>query len=465
MAVHVTDSVIFRDFYSTDQMRAVFDDKQLVACWLEVEAALARAQAKLGIIPESAAEEISAQARVEAIDLEALGRGTRLVGYPILPLIRQLAALCGDEAGRYVHWGATTQDIMDSANVLQLRQALTIVSEELESLTGELSALAEKYRDTPMAGRTHGQHALPITFGFKVAIWVDELKRHQERLEQCRPRLLRCQFGGAAGTLASLGQDGWRVHQLLAEELGLYPANIAWFSARDSFGEFISLCGLITATLGKMAHEIATLQKNEFGEVAEPFKSGKGSSSTMPQKRNPIQCEAVTGIAQLVSQQVPVMLAAMRPEHERAMGEWHSEWDVIPHVCQLTGAALKHSLEIFRGLIVYPEVMRRNLNLTNGQIVAEAIMMRLGEVLGRQQAHELVYEACERSQVENIALYSILSANPEVTNVLADEDLQQLLEPTNYVGQAPFFVDKVIGNHQAHQPALEEQLREIARRA
>jgi 3-carboxy-cis,cis-muconate cycloisomerase len=184
----------------------------------------------------------------------------------------------------------------------------------------------------------------------------------------------------------------------------------------------------------------------------------------MPQKRNPILSEAVTGIAQLVSQQVPVMLAAMRPEHERAMGEWHSEWDVIPHVCQLTAAALKHSIEIFKGLIVYPEVMRRNLDLTNGQIVAEAIMMRLGEVLGRQQAHDLVYDACERSQAENIALYSILRANPEVTNVLADEELQQLLEPTNYVGQAPFFVDQVIGDRQGHQPAVEEQLLETSRR-
>ncbi len=446
MPVHVTDSVIFRDFYSTGQMRAIFDDGHLVQCWLDVEAALARAQAKLNIIPESAAQEINRQAQAAAIDIKALGQGTNLVGYPILPLVRQLAGLCGGEAGRYVHWGATTQDIMDTSNVLQLREALTIISKDLAALIITLSHLAQVHRDTPMAGRTHGQHALPITFGFKIAVWIDELRRHQERFAQCRPRLLRCQFGGAAGTLASLNGDGWQVHQALATELDLSPAPIAWFTARDSFAEFVNLCGLLTATLGKMAHEVASLQKNEFGEVEEPFESGKGSSSTMPQKRNPILCEAVTGISQLVCQHVPTMLTAMKPQHERAMGEWHIEWDVVPHVCQLTGAALSHSLEIFDGLIVYPEAMKRNLGITKGQIVAEAVMMRLGEEIGRQRAHDLVYEACERSIEENTALYSLLATNTEIAAIIADEELQQLLEPTNYVGLAPFFVDQVIAN-------------------
>jgi 3-carboxy-cis,cis-muconate cycloisomerase len=458
MSVHVTDSVIFRDFYSTGQMRAVFDDGHLVDCWLTVEAALARAQAKLGIIPEWAAQEINRQAKSEAIDLKALGQGTSLVGYPILPLVRQLSSLCEGEAGRYVHWGATTQDIMDTANVLQLRQAMDIIGRDLDALISTLAGLAKDHRDTPMAGRTHGQHALPITFGFKVAVWVDELRRHQERFGQCRPRLLRCQFGGAAGTLASLDQDGWQVHQALAEELDLSPAPIAWFTARDTFAEFVSLCGLLTATLGKMAHEVAMLQKNEFGEVAEPFESGKGSSSTMPQKRNPILCEAVIGIAQITSQQVPTMLTAMKPEHERAMGEWHAEWDVLPHACQLTGAALAHSLEIFGDLRLFPEAMKRNLGLTDGQIVAEAIMMRLGERIGRQRAHDLVYEACERSIAENASLYTILKASPEISDVLAVEEVRRLLEPTNYVGLAPFFVDQIISNHDVFYPVADDNL-------
>jgi 3-carboxy-cis,cis-muconate cycloisomerase len=446
MPVHVTDSAIFRDFYSTAQMRAIFDDEHLVQCWLDVEAALARAQAKLDIIPESAAQEISRKVSANAIDFEDLRRETNLVGYPILPLVRQLAGLCSNEAGRYVHWGATTQDIMDTANVLQLREAMSIITQDLSDLINVLCSLAEKHRDTPMAGRTHGQHALPITFGFKIAVWIDELMRHQERLTQCQPRLLRCQFGGAAGTLASLNGQGWRVHQALAKELDLIPATIAWHSARDTFAEFVALCGQLCSTLGKMAHEIAMMQKNEFGEVEEPFESGKGSSSTMPQKRNPILCEAVIGIAQVVSQQVPTMLTSMKPEHERAMGEWHAEWDVLPHVCQLIGVALQQSLEIFNGIVVYPDAMLRNLQRTNGQIVAEAVMMRLGEFVGRQQAHDLVYEACELSIDEGRSLYSILANDPEIIDVLSPNELQKLLEPAYYVGLAPFFVDQVVQN-------------------
>jgi 3-carboxy-cis,cis-muconate cycloisomerase len=450
MPVHVTDSEIYRDIYSTAEMRAIFEDRQLVQFWLDVEAALAEAEAAAGVIPQAAAGEICRRARAEDIDLERLRTGTNLVGYPILPLVRQLAALCGEEAGRYVHWGATTQDIMDTANVLQLRAALAIIGRDLAALVAALAVLAARYRNAPMAGRTHGQHALPITFGFKVAVWIDELQRHEQRFAQCRPRLLRCEFGGAAGTLASLGNDGWRVHQLLAEQLDLAPAAIAWHSARDGFAEFAGLCALLTATLGKMAHEIATLQRTEVGEVEEPFVSGKGSSSTMPQKRNPILCEAISGIALLVAGQAASMLGAMRPEHERAMGEWHAEWDILPHTCQLTAAALAHSLAVFSQLVVWPEAMARNLAMTNGQIVAEAVMMRLGETLGRQVAHDLVYAACERAVAEGALLVDILAAEAEVTAVLSLDELRQALSPANYVGLAPYFVDQVLGKAAAN---------------
>lgn len=445
MPSHLVDSLIFRDFYSTDEMRAIFDDAHLVQCWLDVEAALARAQARLHIIPQVAAEEITKQAKADGIDYDKLRAGTNLVGYPILPLVRQLAARCAGDAGRYVHWGATTQDIMDTGNVLQLRSALNLIEPAITQLLTALTKIAQTHRNTVMAGRTHGQHALPITFGFKVAVWIDELQRHAERFTQCRPRLLRCSFNGAAGTLASLGENGWSVHQGLAAELGLAPAAIAWHTARDSFGEFVSLCGLLTATLGKMAREVAVLQQNEFGEVEEPFVHGKGSSSTMPQKRNPILCEAVIGIAQLVRQHVPSMLSAMQPEHERAMGEWHVEWDLLPHVCQLTGAALQHSIAIFDGLVVHPEKMRQNLDLTNGQIVAEAVMMHLGQFIGRQQAHDVVYDACAKALTENRSLYSVLSAMPEITSAVSDEQLRQMLDPANYTGQTSLFIDNVIG--------------------
>jgi 3-carboxy-cis,cis-muconate cycloisomerase len=446
MPVHVTDSRIFRDLYGTPEMRAIFDDAHLVKRWLQVEAALARAQAGLGFIPEAAAEEISRQASAEAIDFDALREGTDLVGYPILPLVRQLAALCEADAGRYVHWGATTQDIMDTANVLQLREALALLEQDLETLIQLLVRQAQQHRNTVMAGRTHGQHALPVTFGFKLAVWVDELRRHAERLEQLRPRLLRCQFAGAAGTLASLGEDGWAVHQALAAELALAPAPISWHTARDGFGESVAFCGLLTATLGKMANEVATLQGTEFSEVEEPFVPGKGSSSTMPQKRNPIQCEAVIGIARLVAQKVPTMLAAMMPEHERAMGEWHVEWDLIPHTYVLTAAALRHSLAIFDGLVVDADAMRRNLDRTEGLILAEAVMMRLAEHIGRQRAHDLVYEACLLASQTGGSLSSSLLKLPEIAAVLSEAEIDDLLDPTNYVGLAPRFVDAITTN-------------------
>ncbi|MBX3009884.1 MAG: adenylosuccinate lyase family protein [Caldilineaceae bacterium] len=445
MPSQLVDSLIFRDFYSTDAMRSIFDDRYLAQCWCDVEAALARAQAKLGIVPQSAAAEITRQAQAAELDYDKLRAGTNLVGYPILPLVRQLAARCTGEAGRYVHWGATTQDIMDTGNVLQLRAALTLIEQDVAQLITGLAKLAVAHRDTVMAGRTHGQHALPVTFGFKVAVWVDELQRHAERLAQSRPRLLRCSFNGAAGTLASLGDQGWAVHQGLAAELDLAPAAIAWHTARDSFAEFVALCGLLTATLGKMAREVAVLQQNEFGELEEPFVHGKGSSSTMPQKRNPILCEAVIGIAQLTRQHVPSMLSAMQPEHERAMGEWHVEWDLLPHVSQLTAAALQHSLAIFDGLVVHPMKMRQNLDLTNGQIVAEAVMMHLGQFIGRQQAHDVVYDACVTAVAEGRSLYSVLAALPEITAVVPDAALRRMLDPANYTGQASLFIDNVVG--------------------
>jgi len=438
------DPLIFHDMYTTPEMRAIFETRKQVQYWLDVEAALARAQARLGLIPTSAAEEISRQARAEAIDMEKLRSGTQLVGYPILPLIQQLADLCEGEASDYVHWGATTQDIMDTAVVLQLRDALEYLTRDLDTLINILCSLAQRHRRTVMAGRTHGQHALPITFGFKVAVWIDELRRHSERFEQCRPRLLCCQLGGAVGTLASLGSDGWKVHQALAEELRLNPAPIAWHTARDSLCEFVALCSMLSATLGKMANEVASLQKTEVAEVSEAFVPGKGSSSTMPQKRNPILCEIVVGLARLMTQPISTMLAAMMPEHERAMGEWHIEWAAIPQTCCFTAAALYHSIAIFDDLTVSPEAMQKNLALTHGNIMAESIQMRLATRIGRHRAYELMYEACLRADQSGRSLRAILLEMPEVRSILSESELEYLLEPANYIGLAVEMTDKIV---------------------
>lgn len=430
--------------YATPEMCAIFDPRQQVQYWLDVEAALARAQARLGIIPAGAAEEINRRARAEAIDMEKLRDGTRLVGYPILPLIQQLAALCEGEAGGYVHWGATTQDIMDTAVVLQLRDALHYLTRDLNALIDILCALAQRHSRTVMAGRTHGQHALPITFGFKVAVWIDELRRHSERFAACRSRLLRCQLGGAAGTLASLGSDGWKVHQALAEELQLDPAPITWHTARDNLCEFVALCSMLSATLGKMANEVASLQKTEVAEVSEAFVPGKGSSSTMPQKRNPILCEMVVGLARLMTQPVATMLAAMMPEHERAMGEWHIEWAAIPQTCCFTAAALHHSLAIFDGLTVSAEAMQKNLALTQGHIVAEAVQMRLATHIGRHRAHDLMYKACLITDQNGQSLRSVLLEMPEVRSILSESELDRLLDPANYIGLAVEMTDNIV---------------------
>lgn len=424
-------------------MRAVFDDRSLVQYWLDVEAALARAQARVGLVPPDAAVAITTAARVDSIDLEALRRGTNLVGYPILPLVRQLSSLCDETTAGYIHWGATTQDIMDTACILQLRKANCLLRDDLTHLIDRLFVMAQCYRDTPMAGRTHGQHALPITFGYKIAVWVDELKRHLQRFNEAGPRLFRVQFGGAAGTLASLGTKGLAVHHALAEELDLAPATISWHGARDTIAEFVCVCGLLGASLGKIANEVANLQRTEIAEVEEAFEPGKGGSSTMPQKRNPNLSENVVGLARLVMQQVPGMLSAMVAGHERAMGEWHIEWRVVPETCLLTSAALVHTRTIFDGLVVHERAMARNLDMTNGQITSEAVMMKLAEHVGRQRAHDLLYEMCVQSQKTGASLRSVISENSEVAAILSEFEVEALLDPGNYTGLAGDFVDRV----------------------
>ena len=284
----VFDSALFRDMFGTTEMRAVFSDEALVGRYLETEAALARAQARAGVVPQSAAAAISAAAQAVVINFDKLRQETEIVGYPILPLVHQLSEAAG-EAGRYVHWGATTQDIMDTANVLQIRSALGIVARDLGEVRDRLADLARKYRDTPMAGRTHLQQALPITFGYKAAVWLSSIDRHIERVEQALPRILVGQFAGAAGTLASIGKGGLEMQKFFCEELGLRQPATTWHVARDGFAEAVTLLGLITGTLGKIATDIMMMSATEFGEVSEPFVPGRGASSTMPQKQSDIQ--------------------------------------------------------------------------------------------------------------------------------------------------------------------------------
>jgi 3-carboxy-cis,cis-muconate cycloisomerase len=439
------DSTLFRDFFGTPAMRAVFSDEALVGRYLEVEAALARVQAKLGIIPEQAAREIAAKARTEAIDVARLKTETERVGYPILPLVRQIAERCADGLGEYAHWGATTQDIMDCAVVLQVRDALAIVQADLIAVADALAKLAGSHRDTAMVGRTHLQHALPITFGYKAAVWLAAIDRHRERLSELRPRALVAEFGGAAGTLASLGDKGLEVRQGLARELDLDEPIITWHVMRDGLAEAVTFLGLVTGTLGKIAFDIMLMMQNEVAETFEPFAPGRGSSSTMPQKRNPISCELILAAAKGVRQQVGLMLDAMVQDHERATGPWHAEWLAIPESFLLTASALHQARFLLEGLEVDKDRMYANLGLTGGLIVAEAVMMALAPKLGRQRAHDIVYDACRQSLDEKVPFLDILKAERDITAHLSDADLAALVDPANYTGLAGEMVDQVLG--------------------
>ena len=443
MATTVLDSILFRDAFGTPRMRAIFSDHSLIARYIEVEVALARAEARCGVIPAEAAEEIAARSKVEALDFDLLRQETDIVGYPILPLVHQQAKMCG-EAGRYLHWGATTQDIMDSAVALQVRDGLALIEEDITALRDILAKLAQRYRDTPMAGRTHLQQALPITFGYKVAIWLAMFDRHAERLEQLKPRVLVGQFAGAAGTLASLGDRGLDVQQAMMEELGLGVPVATWHVARDGLAETINLLGLITGSLGKIAYDVMLMASTEFGELYEPFVPGRGASSTMPQKRNPISSELMLAAAKAVRQDAGLMLDAMIQDFERATGPWHAEWIALPQSFVLTAGALHQAKFMLDGLIVDEARMRRNLDVSNGLIVAEAVMMGLAPQIGRQQAHDVVYAACRTVNEQGGTLAEVLAAEPEVTRHLDRAAIERLTDPANYLGAAPAMVDRVL---------------------
>ena len=444
MSVAPIDSGVYGGLFTTPAMRAVFSDEARLQRMLDVEAALARAQAKLGLIPAEAAEEITAKADISRFDLAAIGRGTELVGYPIVPLIKALSQACVGDAGRWVHWGATTQDIIDTALVLQLRDGLELIRQDLAGIEAALVDLARRYRDTPMAGRTHAQHALPITFGFKCALWLAPLQRHSDRLARISREIAVVQFGGAVGTLASLGADGIRVMEALAAELGLGTPPIAWHVGRDGLAEVAGFLGLLTGSLGKIATDTALLMQAEIGEVAEPYEEGRGGSSTMPQKRNPIACEFILACASNVRQLVPVMLDAMVQDHERATGPWHAEWIALPQAFALAAGALHHARAMLAGLVVDPARMRRNLDTTRGMISAEAVMMALAPHVGRDHAHHLVAAACQRALAHDCHLLEELQADAAITAHLPPQRLVELLDPGNYTGLAAEFVDRVL---------------------
>lgn len=439
----VVDSILFRDAFGTAAMRDIFSDRALIQRYIDVEIALAKAEARVGVIPQPAADVIARESRLDRIDFDHMRHETDVVGYPILPLVHQMVEMCG-EAGRYVHWGATTQDIMDSAVALQVRDALAMVATDIRTLRGILADLAVKHRDTPMAGRTHLQQALPVTFGYKVAIWLAMFDRHQQRVAELMPRVAVVGFGGAAGTLASLGDKGLAVQEELAKELGLGVPATTWHVARDGFAEAVNLLALVTGSLGKIALDIMIMASTEFGEVYEPFVKGRGASSTMPQKRNPISSELMLAAAKAVRQHAGLMMDAMIQDFERATGPWHAEWIAIPESFILSSGALHQAKFALGGLIVDTDAMQRNLGLSRGLIVAEAVMMGMAPFIGRQQAHDIVYDACRTVNEKGGTLAEALAALPTVTRHFDRAAIDRLTNPANYLGLAPVMVDRAI---------------------
>lgn len=447
MPVNFADSPVFGTLYGSDAMRAIFDDRAFLQRMLDVEAGLARVQARLGIIPAEAATAITAAARVENLDMAAMAASVANVGYPVVGLVAGLSAavdrLGGAHAG-WTHWGATTQDIMDSATALQIRDGLALVRAELVAVVAALARQAALHRDTLMAGRTHLQHALPVTFGLKLATWLAPLVAHVERLDQLVPRACLVQFGGAAGTLASLGADGIAVMEGLAGELGLGVPDAPWHVGRDGVAEAVSVLGLLCGSLAKIATDVILLAQNEVAELFEPYVHGRGQSSTMPQKRNPIASEYILASARGVQALVPLIQGAMAQDHERATGPWQAEPLAIGPGFVLAHGALCHARAIAEGMVVDAARMRANLDLTGGQIVAEAVMMGLAPVLGREAAHHVVKHACDLALAERITLAEALARDSAVASRLDAAAMAALVDPARYLGSAGAFVDRVV---------------------
>ena len=445
MPATAIDSPVFGNFFGTQAMREVWSDENRTRKYLEIEAALARVQARLGIIPAKAADEIVRNCRLEKIDMAKLAAQTQRIGYPVLPVVQQIVESCAGGLGEWCHWGATTQDITDTAAVLQMREGLEIVEKELGRLSASLATLAKKHRDTPMAGRSNLQQAVPITFGYKMAAILAGVERNRERLRQLKPRVLMGEFAGAAGTLASLEKGALETQEGLMQELRLGQPPIAWHTMRDTVAEVGAFLGLVSATLGKIAMDVKLLMQTEVAEVYEPFAHGRGSSSTMPQKRNPISCLYIHACAGVVRQHAAALLDAMVADHERSTGPWEIEWIVLPEAFVLTAGALHQANFVLAGLEVDARRMRANLDLTHGLIVSEAVMMGLAPYLGRQRAHDLVYDLCRDAIKQERPLLDLLAGNAEIAKHVDRAQLAELCDPANYLGLSGVMVDRVLG--------------------
>ncbi|MBF0277814.1 MAG: 3-carboxy-cis,cis-muconate cycloisomerase [SAR324 cluster bacterium] len=448
MSVALYDSFLYGSLFSDPDTVKLFSDSERVQAMLSVESALAEVQGDLRIIPSQAADEIVCATRTLKPDFDALQSGTEQAGFPIIALTSQLKSAVSQETAHYIHWGATTQDIMDTALILQLKEGLTLFERSLDRVIEHLGNLADLHRNTLMAGRTHSQQALPITFGYKVAGWLAPLLRHRMRLTEMRPRLCVVQFGGAAGTLAALGEQGMEVMEHLAKKLTLELPLVPWHSQRDAFAELANWLSLITGSLGKLAQDVILLSQSEINEIRESSHSDRGGSSTMPQKSNPILSEMIVACARMNATLLSNMHHALIAEQERATHGWQLEWLTLPQMFSCTGAALNHANKVAESLVINDQQMQFNLDRANGLLLAEAATFALSEFLPRSEAQRLVKSACLETAENGRHLMDILAEQSKINEI----DWQAMKNPAQYLGMCSVFVDRVLDSLSKSRP-------------
>jgi adenylosuccinate lyase len=444
MGAHPVDSAIYGHLWATPELHALFDDEGRLSAWLQILADLAEAQAEIGLVPVEAAAAIRDGARVERLDLDQVAAQTRATGHSTLGLIRCLQAVLPAEAREWVYWGATVQDLTDTWTALVLRATGDILARDLGRAELAALALAERHRDTIMAGRTHGQPGLPITFGFKAAVWASELGRHLDRLAQGRARWEVVQLGGALGTMEFWGDASLPLLETFAARLGLGVPDLPWLTARDRVAEFVGLLAMITATLAKIGNEVYQLQRPEIGELSEPFTPGQVGSITMPHKRNPELSEQLATLARLVRSQAGLAVEGMVHDHERDGRAWKTEWVLIPEACMLTGAALGLAVRLLEGLQVHADRMRANLDAQGGYLASEPVMRALTTRVGKHTAQALLYRATMAGIERGDDLRAALAADPDIGAALDQAELDRLLDPAGSVGPVGALVDRVL---------------------
>jgi adenylosuccinate lyase len=441
---HITDSYYYSRGYTTPEARTVFCDQRRLQRWLDVEAALALSQANLGMIPAKMADRLQETAKLDLLDCEAIRNGIAETGHSLIPLLDQWQQAAGPEAARFIHYGATTQDIQDSAQSLEISDIITIVERDLALIIRELAKLTSKYRQQVIIGRTHGQHALPTTLGLKMAIWLDEMLRHTQRLQECRKRVLVSQLFGGVGTMAALGNRPQELLEAFSKHLGLSTPNTAWHTARDRIAEFISCLAMLTGTMAKIANEICQLAKNETCELEEPFHMGKIGSTTMPHKRNPELCEQVVVLARLVKSAAGLGLDGLINEHERDYRAVRLEWAGLVDASLYSCGALDLLKKILKGLIVHPDRISRNLDTSACLISTEALMFLIGDKIGKQAAHQLLYEISMEAHNSGELLSKLLSKHPLVKGSFTESEIMEAINPAAHIGSAVEQADRIV---------------------